>query len=71
MDDSQHIVLRQSHSGITLVLVVIASVIALPHWGSSPLFDQLAPTQPSPNLEMTDNKPPLTVGVWGGTNPNP
>ncbi len=66
MNGFRRMVFRQWHSGITLVLVVIASVIALPHWGSSPLFAQLAPTQPSPNQAMTDYTPPFTVGVFGG-----
>ena len=54
------------HGSITLVMIVIASVVAIPHWGSSPLSAQVAPTQPSPSQGMSDYTPPFTVGVLGG-----
>jgi hypothetical protein len=65
MNDFGRLPLR--HGNITLVMIVIASVVAIPHWGSSPLFAQVAPTQPSPSQGMSDYTPPFTVGVLGGT----
>ncbi len=58
------------HGSITLVMIVIASVVAIPHWGSSPLFAQVAPT---PALTESRNVGLYAAihggGSWRGTFP--